>query len=260
MAAFSNALHATDQADGLRRLFGGSSQRLVPVVHNPHVVCSGVLMERLSLAMAELGARILVVDAADNAPAAHELVDIDLPACIERLDDHVAYFAARGLPRRHVDMRGSSEAWLAAVEQAAPWADVIVLHAGARDLARMCGPREISPILLATVESPSLTDAYASMKLLSQRLGLRVFDLLVGMQARPRRAAAVGDRLATCADNFLGAVLRACVPVDRTEPLNQPASEPLSRLAAQQMLGLAGAGELALLPDASMRPQAVAHY
>jgi flagellar biosynthesis protein FlhG len=154
-----------------------------------------------------------------------------------------------------VDARGSSEGWLTAVEQAAPWADVILLHAGARDLARMVGPREVSPLLLATLESASLTDAYGSMKLLTQRLGLRVYDLLVGMQDRPRRAAAVGDRLASCADNFLGAVLRSSVAVDRDAPLNTPASDALSRLAAQQLLGLAGAGELAM-PAAPRRPSA----
>jgi hypothetical protein len=245
----------TDQAAGLRRLFAGAGQRLVPVVYNPQVDCAGVLLERFSLALAQLGARTLVVDAADNAPRPHELIDIELSACIERLDDNVAYLAANGVPRRQVDARGSSEAWLTAVEQAAPWADVILLHAGARDLARMVGPREVSPLLLATLESASLTDAYGSMKLLTQRLGLRVYDLLVGMHDRPRRAAAVGERLASCADNFLGTVLRSCVAIDRHAPLNTPAPEALSRLAAQQLLGLAGAGELAM-PAAPRRPSA----
>jgi hypothetical protein len=245
-----------DQADGLRRLFAGAGQRLVPVVFNPQVDCAGVLLERFSLALAQLGARTLVVDAADNAPQARELIDIDLSACVERLDDNVAYLAARGVPRRQVDARGSSEGWLTAVEQAAPWADVILLHAGARDLARMIGPREVSPLLLATLDPASLTDAYGSMKLLTQRLGLRVYDLLVGMQARPRRAAAVGERLSSCADNFLGTVLRSSVAIDRDVALNTPASDALSRLAAQQLLGLSGAGDIAM-PAAPRRHSAV---
>ena len=237
-----------DQADGLRRLFAGRRQQVVPVVANAQVGCTGILLERLSLAFAELGAHALVVDAADAAPAPHELVDIDLPACIERLGRGVSYLAARGLVRRHVNTRGSSEAWLAAVEQAAPYADVIIVHAEARDLCRLLGAREVCPVLQATLESASLTDAYASMKLLSQRLGLMAFDLLVGMQAGPKRAQRVAERLASCADNFIGAVLRSHAAIDRDEPLDRPASPQLSRLAADQLTGLAGCATLALSP------------
>jgi hypothetical protein len=242
-----SSMHA-DQADGLRRLFAGNRQQLVPVVANAQVACSGVLLERLSLAFAELGAHALVVDAADAAPKPHELVDIDLPACIERLGPGVSYLAARGLPRRHVNTRGSSEAWLGNVEQAAPFADVLIVHAEARDLCRLLGAREVCPILQATLDSASLTDAYAAMKLLSQRQGLMAFDLMVGMQSGPKRAKRVAERLASCADSFLGAVLRSYAAIDRDEPLNRPAPPLLSRLAADQLTGLAGGANLALLP------------
>jgi flagellar biosynthesis protein FlhG len=241
----------TDQADGLRRLFAGRRQQLVPVAANAQVGCSGVLLERLSLAFAELGGHALVVDAADSGPLPNELVDIDLAACIERLGPGVSYLAARGLPRRHVDTRGSSAHWLAEVERASPFADVLIVHAEARDLCRLLGTREVCPVLQATLDSASLTDAYASMKLLSQRLGLKAFDLLVGMQAGPKRAQRVAERLGSCADNFLGAVLRSYAAIDRDEPLNRPAPPLLSRLAADQLTGLAGGATLALSPAAA---------
>ena len=45
----------------------------------------GVVMERLCTALADLGHRTLVVDAADTASLPHELAPVDLSACIERL-------------------------------------------------------------------------------------------------------------------------------------------------------------------------------
>jgi hypothetical protein len=66
----------------------------------------------------------------------------------------------------------------------------------------------------------------------------------------------VGERLSSCADNFLGTVLRSSVAIDRDVALNTPASDALSRLAAQQLLGLSGAGDIAM-PAAPRRHSAV---
>ena len=55
-----------DQAAGLRRMFAGAAPCFVPVVSNPHVGCGGVLLERLSTALVERGARVLVVNAASQ--------------------------------------------------------------------------------------------------------------------------------------------------------------------------------------------------
>ncbi|TNY02638.1 flagellar biosynthesis protein, partial [Escherichia coli] len=48
-----------DQAHGLRRLFAASRTRFVPVVSNPQVLGSGVLLEGLCAAFAELGLHTL---------------------------------------------------------------------------------------------------------------------------------------------------------------------------------------------------------
>jgi flagellar biosynthesis protein FlhG len=234
MTVFSHSFKGSDQADGLRRLFAAPRQQIVPVAANRQVDCAGVLMERLSLAFSNLGAHVFVIDAADSSPQPHELVDIDLPSCIERLGSGVHYLAARGLPRRHVNT------------ECVPQADVVIVHAEARDLCRLLGRREVAPVLLSELSSESLTEAYASMKLLSQRCGLMAFDLLVGMASRPRRAERVADRLASCADNFLSAVLRSWAPVDRDLPITAPVSTELERLAANQLTGLEGHSALSL--------------
>lgn len=232
----SPAAAPVDQADGLRRLFpAGRRQRLVPVAFNAHADGTPVLLERLAGAFIELGARTLVVDAADSAPRANALAEVDLAAAIEPLGPGMAYLAARGLPLRHVNSRGSCEAWLGAVEAAATDVDVILLHANARDLVRLLGRREVRPVLVTTLDPASLTDAYASMKLLAQRSGLMTFDLLTGMTGTPKAAQRIAERLASCADSFLGAVVREAVWLDRREPVDAPATPALSRLAAHQL-------------------------
>lgn len=225
-----------DQADGLRRLFAaGRRQRLVPVAFNAHVDCTPLLLERLAGAFIELGAHTLVVDAADSAPRANTMAEIDLASAIETLGPGMSYLAARGLPLRHVNSRGSCEAWLGAVESAAASADVILLHANARDLVRLLGRREVRPVLVTTVDPASLTDAYTSMKLLAQRSGLMTFDLLTGMAGAPKAAQRIAERLASCADSFLGAVVREAVWLDRREPADAAATPALARLAAHQL-------------------------
>jgi flagellar biosynthesis protein FlhG len=226
-----------DQADGLRRLFAnGRRQRLVPVAFNAHVDCTPVLLERLAGAFVELGAHTLVIDAADSAPRANAMAEVDLAAAIEPLGANMSYLAARGLPLRHVNTRGSCEAWLSAVETAAPQADVLLLHANARDLVRLLGRREVRPVLTTTLDPASLTDAYTSMKLLSQRSGLMTFDLLTGMAGAPKAAQRIAERLADTADSFLGAVVREAVWLDKRDPLTAPATPALARLAANQLV------------------------
>jgi hypothetical protein len=226
-----------DQADGLRRLFAsGRRQRLVPVAFNAHVDCTPILLERLAGAFVELGANTLVIDAADSAPRANAMAEVDLTAAIEPLGDNMSYLAARGLPLRHVNTRGSCEAWLNAVETAAPQAEVLLLHANARDLVRLLGRREVRPVLTTTLDPASLTDAYTSMKLLSQRSGLMTFDLLTGMAGTPKAAQRIAERLAETADSFLGAVVREAVWLDKRDPLTARATPALARLAAHQLV------------------------
>jgi flagellar biosynthesis protein FlhG len=243
----------TDQAQGLRRLFAGRRLKHLVLVTNPHVPAAGALLGRLADALGVLGCRTLVVDAADTAPEPNELAAIDLAAAVESPDPRLAYLAARGLPLRHVDARGSAAALVDRLAAAAPQADVMLWHAGAADLVRLFGARLPRVLLLAGEAPDSVTHAYAALKLLALRCALMSFDLLL---AAPRRAVLgerIAERLASCADGFLGVALndRATLDPAAADALDDDA---LQRVLRAQLLGddaaAADAGRTAALQRA----------
>lgn len=210
----SRGLHPVDQAQGLRRLFAAQRQRHVALVHNPFVRGAQAVLQRLTAVYAARGLHTLVVDAADTAAAPQELARIDLAACVETLAPGVSYLAARGLPMRHIDARGTTSAFLDAVASACPQADVVLLHAGASDYTRLFAGRELRPVLMAGPKPESLTEAYAAMKLLAQRLGVSGCDLLLAAEPGWPHAALMAERLASCAERFLGTPLIDWARVD----------------------------------------------
>lgn len=223
-----------DQADGLRRMFGRRT-RFVPVVANPHMAFGGVMLERLCTAFGEHGAHVLVVDAADRSPAPAEIAFMDLAECIETLSPRVSYLAARGLPIRHVNPQGSTASFLQAVSDAAPHADVVLVHANESDLCRLFARSDACPLLLADDRPTSVTHAYAAMKLLTQRAGLVVYDLLLCAAPSSPRAERIAMQLATCADDFLGVALRNWLHIDPATNAREPAPAALRSWAFETM-------------------------
>jgi flagellar biosynthesis protein FlhG len=238
--ALDDAPGPADQAHGLRRLFAGHTLRFVPVVSNPHMAFGGVVLERLCAAWAQRGLTTLVVDAGEQASEPCELAEFDLREGIEPLSRHVRFLAARGLPLRHVDARGSSSSFLDALAQAAPDVDVVLVHASASDVGRLFGravrregAQRLSPLVLVDPQASSITHAYAGIKLLAQRAGLLAHDLVVCGKARSPVLAQIAQRLSTCADGFLGAAQRGWVELDPAQPATQPPTAAFSQLAAQ---------------------------
>lgn len=240
-----------DQADGLRRLFAGSRGRCqVPLVSNPHVGFSALVIERLTAAFGATGRHTLVVDAADSAPAPSELARVDLASAVETLGAGVSYLAARGLPLAYVDTRGSASALLDALADAVPQADVLLLHAGASDLARVFQRRAARPLVIGADHPESIKHAYASVKLLAQRCMLMTFDLVLAAPPRSPRLPHIAQSLAGTADGFLGSLMQGWAVVD---PAADPAALPdaaLRRLV-QGQLALGG-------DEAPLRPRSVA--
>jgi flagellar biosynthesis protein FlhG len=224
-----------DQADGLRRLFAGARMRFIAVASNPHVAFSSVLLERLCTVCAERGHSVLMVDAADSAPAPHELAMLDLASCIDTLSERVSYLAARGLPLRHVDSRGTTASFLQAIADAAPRADVVIVHASAADLSRLFVQRALRPLLLAADHPTSVTQAYAAMKLLAARNGLLSYDLLLAAAPGSPRKQRIAEQLASCADSFLGAVLHDWAAVDPAVGIAEPPAPALARVVHAQL-------------------------
>lgn len=235
-----------DQADGLRRIFAGARTRFVAAAANPEVAFAGLALERLAVAVSRTldpGRRVLVVDAAAGSP--HEMAALDLAACIEPIADGLDYLAARGLPLRHVDARGSCEGFLEALVQAAPQCGAVIVHAPPAELGRIFARRAVCPLLIAADHPASVTAAYANMKLLAQRHALLAFDLLLVAAAGSPRLGRIAEQLAATADRFAGAALRDWATIDPAARHELPAA--LQRLAAGQL-----ADEQALHPAAAV--------
>jgi flagellar biosynthesis protein FlhG len=225
-----------DQADGLRRLFGGlRSRRFIPLVANPHTAFSGAAIERLTAGFGAVGRHTLVVDAADDAPAATELARVDLASAVEPLGKDVSYLAARDLPLAYVDTRGSASGLLDAIADAAPYADVVLMHANASDLARLFQRRSARPVLIGADQPESIKHAYAAVKLLAQRCGLMTFDLLLTSQPNSPRLSNIAANLAGCADGFLGCLLQHWAVVDPAGALHEATRADLQQLVEAQL-------------------------
>ena len=224
-----------DQADGLRRMFAGRVRRFIPLVANPHVPFGSVALERVTTVFAAARVPVLLVDASDQSPALSDAAWIDLGTCVERLDEHTYYLAARGLPRRHVNTRGSAEALLQVLCNAAPQAAVIVLYGEPADLARIFQRAEVRPLLLCGDHPESAKHAYAAAKILAQRCGLMTFDLLMCAAEGSRAARAVATSMSECLENFLGAVLHGSAVVDPAADVADAPAPDLTELLSQQL-------------------------
>lgn len=223
-----------DQADGLRRLFAGRVRHIVPLIANPHVAFAGVVLERITTALAAGGASTLLVDAADSSPPLSAMAHVDLAACVEQLDERTAYLAARGLPRSHVDTRGSAAGLLTALGNVAPKADTVVLHGEVLELARVFTQCELRPLLITSDHVDAVKHAYAAVKILAQRCGLMTFDVLMVAPKASRRARAIMVSLDSCAEGFMGALLQGWAHIDPAVDVTEPPDAGLCQLLLQQ--------------------------
>ncbi|MEO5735782.1 MAG: hypothetical protein ABIN96_02660, partial [Rubrivivax sp.] len=198
----------------LRRLFAGRRGHVLALAANPHLAFGGLVLDRLAARLAGQGREVLVVDASGTSPLPNELANVDLSACIERIAARVCYLPARGLPLAHVDTRGSAGGFIDALQQTAPEAEVLLLHADATDLARILKHRVARPMLIGADHPESIKHAYASAKLLAQRCGLMTFDLLLAAAPQAPRSTAIARSLAGCLENFLGALLCHSAVID----------------------------------------------
>lgn len=221
-----------DQADGLRRLFARTGCLVLPLVSNPHVQGSGVAVERLTAVLALMGRKTLVVDAGETSPPPDEASVLGLAPCIEHLSPTIAYLAAKGLPRRFVDTRGSAAHLLDELTRLVPDAQAVLLHASAADLVRLCTGRTLRPMVLSSEDPESVKHAYAGMKLLVQRSGWKSFDLVMMGPDRSERMASIAATLGECADQFVGACLHDWAGIDELGPPQQPPGAALRRLVA----------------------------
>ena len=135
-----------DQADGLRRLFAGRGRSVLALVANPHVPFGGVVLERAGRGAGRDGPqRAGGRRRRQLAGAARTGARWTCAACIEPLSPRVSYLAARGLPLRHVDTRGSSAPSSTRCSRPRRRPSVLLVHAGAPDLARLFSAARAAP-------------------------------------------------------------------------------------------------------------------
>jgi flagellar biosynthesis protein FlhG len=235
------AHHPVDQAEGMRQMFASRVLRFIPVVANPSAGCGGLVLERLCAAYASFNMHTLVVDASDQARAPCELADFDLSEGVEALSSQVSYMPARGLPLRFADARGSCSSLLDALGDASPQSDVVLVHATASELVRMFAGRarglNLCPLIFTNDLAEGLKDAYAAVKVISQRGGWMAYDLLVCATARSQQAEPVAERLARCADDFLGVAQRDWQLLDPREPAIADPNPKFMELAVSLLRG-----------------------
>lgn len=250
-----------DQADGLRRMFASRPRRVLPLVANPYVAFSGVVLDRLAAVLSAAGRQVLVVDASSASPPPHEMAALDLTAGIEAVAPGVGYLPAAGLPMAYVDTRGCASRFIDAVQRAAPQADIILLHADAQDLARIFKRRAARPLLIGADHPDSIKHAYAGAKLLAARCALLTFDLLLVATPQSPRWAAIAHSLAGCAETFLGAVLCHTALIDpATESTAAPDAALAALLAAQLALDDMAPGAGVPVVHATPAPSAVSAF
>ena len=224
-----------DQAHGLRRMFASRRQVVLPLVANPFVAFSGVVLDRMAAVLSAAGRKVLVVDASAGSPPPHELAALDLAACVSTVSPGIFYLPACGLPMTYVDTRGFADAFIEAVQRAAPQADVVLLHADAQDLVRIFKRRAARPVLLGSDHPDSIKHAYAGAKLLATRCSLMTFDLLLAAPPHSPRLASIGQSLTGCAETFLGATICHVAVMDPAGESESEPDKPLTQLLAAQM-------------------------
>jgi flagellar biosynthesis protein FlhG len=80
-----------------------------------------------------------------------------------------------------------------------------------------------------------MTEAYASLKRLSQRPGWLAHDLLIVADPQGPRTERLGESLAECAERFLGAAIHDCVVIDPRDEASATADPRLVHLLRAQM-------------------------
>ncbi len=230
-----------DQAHGLRQRFATRVLRFVPVVANPAAAYGGLVLERLCAAYASCGLNTLVVDASEQARLPSELAEFDLSEGIEPLSPLVSYMPARGLPLRYADARGSCCELLEALADASPRSDVVLVHARASELVRLFAERaqglNLRPLLFTNDMAEGLTQAYAATKVISQRGGWMSYDLLVCASPHSAQADQVAQRLAKCADDFLGVAQRIALRLDTRTQASDELTPKFMEMAAGLLHG-----------------------
>ncbi|WP_119155569.1 hypothetical protein [Caldimonas tepidiphila] len=200
-----------DQAQGLRRLFARRTVQLVPVLSNPHAGGAARLLDGLCQAFAAQDLHVLVIDG--MRPALRDAAGLaaalgagrPLRPWTEAVDARTMLLPAGDALQAFAAGQRAAEPLFEALAQDEGAPDVILFHADAALLAGLFMQRLVRPLVLCGDSAPSLTHAYAGLKLLVQHAGLRHHAVLLDTAAPQRELPVAASRLQQCAAEFLRA-------------------------------------------------------
>lgn len=131
--------------------------------------------------------------------------------------------------------------FLSQVNAVAAGYDYLLLDVGAgiTKTVRAFASKAAMRVVVVTPEPTSITDAYALIKVLSARHGVRDFHILVNQAESPAEENSSFARLAAACDKFLGITVRPLggVRYDTAMPQAVRRQEPLLKFAPQSPVG-----------------------
>ena len=218
---------------------GAQALRFVPVVSNPHVAFGGVLLERLCTALRRARRGTLVVDAAEARQRGRR-DGADRPRAVHRAAVAAGLLPRRARPadplRRCTRARRARSS--ARCRSRAAGSTSCSSTPARSELCRLfarrtrCSTAPV-PAALADDRPASVTHAYASMKLLAQRAGLRGATTCCSAPRRARRApSASPTQLAACADTSSARCCATGCGSTRPATPREPPGAGLRRLVA----------------------------
>jgi flagellar biosynthesis protein FlhG len=214
------AKHLTDQAEGLRRLVGGGSTQIIPVMSGSRGAGKTTAVANIASALTGMGRDVLVIDDGSGANGvcnslgmqAHRcLTDVMAGRCsLEEVIVH-GHNGMRILPmgmRYRAMTEGSSslpvplDVWALQVH---PAPDVVLIDLpGGIPALSQDGLRKSEVVITMLPGSESIMSGYALMKRLSRDHGIGHFHILLNRLARPEDGEDIARNVVDTAAEFLG--------------------------------------------------------
>jgi flagellar biosynthesis protein FlhG len=246
-----------DQADTLRDLLGrppgpGGPLRVVAVTSGKGGVGKTNVSVNLAAVAAAQGQRVLLIDADLGLANSHIILGVtpryhlghllDGTVALEDVLVHGPHglsvlSAASGVQEMtHLD-DAQKLRLVAALDPLEDRFDLVLIDCGAGigdNVIFFAGAAQMT-LLVVTPEPTSLSDAYAAVKVLSQRAGVRHFSVVVNWAGDERQARDIFEKLARIADRFLQAKMGYAGSLPRDENVQRAvmAQQPIVDLYPQ---------------------------
>lgn len=248
---------AFDQAEGLRRLLGRDTLRVITVVSGKPRSGQSSVVANLACALAGQGRSVLIIDEGIGANScatrlglvprfelAHTLKgQATLTQILLRYNDALYILPAREGLRRLTTLTAQVHEQLAQALHTLPWKPDTVLIDLAADRTHLTLPAAAAADAVLVVLSPghtAITQAYSLIKQLAQAFGQRQFHLLATKTQDDAEARAVYTNMAEAATRYLHARLQHLPPIPlddaikRADKLGKPVVETFPAAPASQ--------------------------